>query len=188
MGIKKTENCFVLQSTVKLPLKGVFMSKYDDLNSVLLEGRLTRDPNLKTFVASDSKVCNFTIANNYSYKLKDGSYKSEANFIDIQVWGNSGALCMQYLTKGSIVRLRGSLKQNKWEDKEGKKNSKIIVNAEHVEFRQIMPKTDSRIEECSVIKGTDAIKQKKLIKDSSYINEETSNSSLENTIDNNCTF
>ncbi|MBK5200471.1 MAG: single-stranded DNA-binding protein [Spirochaetaceae bacterium] len=160
------------------------MSKYDDLNSVLLEGRLTRDPNLRTFT-SDSKVCNFSIANNYSYKLKDGSYKSEANFIDIQVWGNSGALCMQYLTKGSIVRLRGSLKQNKWEDKEGKKNSKIIVNAEHVEFRQIMPKAESKIEECSVVKGTDAIKQKNAIKKLPYINEEPSTSALINTIDNN---
>lgn len=177
----------MFQSTVKFLLKGIFMSKYDDLNSVLLEGRLTRDPIFKTF-ASDSKVCNFTIANNYSYKLKDGSYKNEANFIDIQVWGNSGALCMQYLTKGSIVRLRGSIKQNKWEDKDGKKNSKIYVNAEHVEFRQIMPKAELKIEDCSVVKGVDSIIQKNLIDNIAYDSENQIDESLVNTIDDNCSF
>jgi single-strand DNA-binding protein len=184
MRIKKTEYCFVLQSTVKLPLKGIFMSKYDDLNSVLLEGRLTRDPSLKTF-ANDSKVCNFSIANNYSYKLKDGSYKSDAYFIDIQVWGNSGALCMQYLTKGSVVRLRGSLKQNKWEDREGKKNSKVVVNAEHVEFREIKPRVEESVDEVAI---EDNIDIEDVTRDMYHLSSPKDIVEASNTVDTNDTF
>jgi single stranded DNA-binding protein len=117
------------------------MGKYDDLNSVLLEGRLVKDPTIKTF-SSENSVCNFTIANNYSYKQKDGTYKQDASFVDIQVWGKSGVLCNQYLGKGSIVRLRGRISQDKWEDENKKTRSKIYVTAGHVEFRQCVPKSN----------------------------------------------
>jgi single-strand DNA-binding protein len=112
------------------------MGKYDDLNSVLLEGRLVKDPILKEF-ANQSMICNFSIANNFSYKMKDGKYKSDASFIDIKVWGRSGQLCHQYLKKGSIVRLRGRITQDRWEDENGSKKSRLYVTAGHVEFRQI---------------------------------------------------
>lgn len=111
------------------------MGKYDDLNSVLLEGRLVKDPSLKEF-SEQSMVCNFSIANNFSYKMKDGKYKSDATFIDIKVWGRSGQLCNQYLKKGSIVRLRGRITQDRWEDEKGSKKSRMYVTAGHVEFRQ----------------------------------------------------
>lgn len=111
------------------------MGKYDDLNSVLLEGRLVKDPILKEF-SNQSMICNFSIANNFSFKMKDGKYKSDATFIDIKVWGRSGQLCNQYLKKGSIVRLRGRITQDRWEDESGYKKSRIFVTAGHVEFRQ----------------------------------------------------
>lgn len=121
------------------------MGKYDDLNSVLLEGRLVRDPDLKEF-SDQNMVCNFSIANNYSYKMKDGNYKSEATFIDIKVWGRSGQLCNQYLKKGSIVRLRGKITQDRWEDDKGQKRTRIFVTAGHVEFRQTNSTTDKKNE------------------------------------------
>lgn len=115
--------------------KGKTMSKYDDLNSCLLEGRLVKDPSLIKF-ENDKKVCNFTIAVNSNYKLKDGTYKQDVSYIEIQSWNGSATLCDKYLHKGCLVRLRGSLKQKRWEDKEGNKNSRIVINAEHVEFRE----------------------------------------------------
>lgn len=115
------------------------MSKYDDLNSILLEGRLVKDPVKKDF-ENNKCVCNFTIAVNHSYKIKDGSYKQETSFIEIQVWNGAANLCCKYLTKGSQIRLRGVLKQQRWEDKEQKKYSKIIVCANHVEFRETKKK------------------------------------------------
>jgi single-strand DNA-binding protein len=121
------------------------MGKYDDLNSVLLEGRLVKDPSLKEF-SEQSMVCNFSIANNFSYKMKDGKYKSDATFIDIKVWGRSGQLCNQYLKKGSIVRLRGRITQDRWEDEKGSKKSRMYVTAGHVEFRQTNANAEKKVD------------------------------------------
>ena len=137
------------------------MGKYDDLNSVLLEGRLVKDPNLKEF-ANQSMICNFSIANNFSYKMKDGKYKSDATFIDIKVWGRSGQLCHQYLKKGSIVRLRGRITQDRWEDENGTKKSRIYVTAGHVEFRQTTSTGDKK-EESKKEEDTESIAKEVIV-------------------------
>lgn len=98
------------------------------MNQVALIGNITKDPELR-YTPSGKAVCNFTVAMNEKYKDKE-----QAHFIPVTAWGKTAENCNQYLTKGSKVGVEGSLQQQRWEDKEGKKRSKIIIFARRVEF------------------------------------------------------
>jgi single-strand DNA-binding protein len=109
----------------------------NNLNSVLLEGNLVRDPELKKVGSIQRSVCRFSIGvNRYYRKAKDDEVVQETLFIEVETWGVLAENCAQYLKKGRGVRVVGYLKQENWEGKEDKKNhSRIILEAEHVEFR-----------------------------------------------------
>jgi len=98
-----------------------------DLNSVILEGRLTRDPEME-----GNRPCKFGIASNRSWKKGD-EWQKETLFMDVVAWGKTGENCLKYLEKGQGCRIAGRLQQETWE-KDGKKQSKITLVAEHVEF------------------------------------------------------
>jgi len=105
----------------------------DDLNMVMMEGRLTRDPELK-YLPSGVVVCKVPMACNRSYKGKDGQYVKEATFIDLELWGKTAENAGQYLTKGRGVRVQGYLKQETWEDKDGGKRSKILLSVNRLDY------------------------------------------------------
>ena len=105
----------------------------NQLNSILLEGNLTRDPELTTTKAGKS-VCNFSVANNRYFK-KDGEQEKEVSFFDVEVWNGLADTCGEYLTKGRGVRVVGRLKQNRWVSKEGDNMQNTKIVAEHVEFK-----------------------------------------------------
>lgn len=104
-----------------------------NLNSVCLAGRLTRAPELKA-IGADRQVCAFSIAINEMYKSRDGEKKETATFVECEAWGRTAELIGQYLIKGSGVYLSGKLKLEEWEDKEGKKRSRLKVVADSVQF------------------------------------------------------
>ena len=108
----------------------------NSLNSILLEGRLTADPELK-LLENGSSVCNFSIASNRYYKAKD-ERKEEVSFFRVVVWNGLGNSCKEFLTKGRGVRVVGRLKQDRWIDPEGINHSEVKIVAEHVDFK---PKT-----------------------------------------------
>lgn len=110
------------------------MSKFDDLNFVIVEGRLTKDPTFKDF-NNNSCVCTLSIAVNSSYKGKEANYIQEVGFFDIEVWNSAAKACNQYLSKGSKIRVKGQIKQNRWEAKDGSKKSKVFIKADSVEFK-----------------------------------------------------
>ncbi len=102
-----------------------------DLNSVQLIGRLTRDVELK-YLSSGTAVSKFSIAVNR--RKKDGeSWKDEASFFDVTLFGKLGETLGQYLLKGKQVAITGSLEQQRWE-KDGQTQSKIIINAENIQL------------------------------------------------------
>lgn len=106
------------------------------LNSILLEGNVVRDVQVKK-TAKGNSVCNFSIASNRTYKSETGSFEKEVSFFDVEAWGKLSELCAENCSKGRGVRVVGRLKQDRWTDKEGKKFSRINVIAEHVEFRPV---------------------------------------------------
>ena len=117
----------------------------NDLNSVLLEGNLTRDPE-STVTKGWNTLCTFSIGVNRQYKI-EGEQKEEASFFEIQTWGKLAENCFEYLSKGRGVRITGRLKQSRWES-DGKSRSKVVVVADQVEF---MPASSTQQESCEEI-------------------------------------
>jgi single-strand DNA-binding protein len=105
----------------------------NNLNSVLIEGNLTRDPEL-SYTGKGTAVARLGVANNRWFKQEDELQK-ETSFFDVTVWGRQAEVCEQYLKKGRGVRVVGRLRQDRWQDPEGNPRSKVEIIAEHVEFR-----------------------------------------------------
>jgi single-strand DNA-binding protein len=114
----------------------------NSLNSILLEGNLVKDPESKT-LSTGSQVCNFTVASDRFYHQNDGTEK-EVSFFDVEAWAKLGIACSQNLKKGRGVRVVGRLKQDRWTDGEGKTKSRVMIVAEHVEFKPVrLPSADA---------------------------------------------
>jgi len=101
----------------------------NDLNQIILIGRLTKDTEIK-YTASGTPVTKFSIANNSI------ANKTEyVNYFDVNVWGTQAVNCEKYLKKGSQIAVTGSIRQNRWQDQStGQIKSKVEINAFSVHF------------------------------------------------------
>jgi single-strand DNA-binding protein len=102
-----------------------------NINAVALAGNLTRDPELR-WTPSGTAVCNLGLAVNRSRKDGD-EWVDVPSFFDITVFAGRGELCARKLSKGDQVFVQGRLEQQRWENQEGEKRSKVVVIAEQVE-------------------------------------------------------
>ena len=114
-----------------------------DINVVVIVGRLTRDPELKS--VGQTSVCRMSIANNYSTKVNE-VWEDRPNFFDVQVWGRRGEVCAEHLVKGRQVAIKGSLRWRSWEAQDGSKRSAVSINADEVEFIGPREEGGSRVE------------------------------------------
>ena len=114
----------------------------NNLNSILIEGNMTRDP-LARHTPKGSMVCNFTIASSRYYKGKSGMEK-EVSFVDIEACGKLAERCYELGRKGRGVRTVGRLRQDRWTGADGKPHARIVIVAEHVEFRPEFKKDASQ--------------------------------------------
>jgi len=105
----------------------------NNLNSILIEGNLVRDPLLRS-TPKGTQVCTMSLASNRYYK-QDTGFEKEVSFFDVETWAKLAEACYSKGKKGRGVRVVGRLKQNRWSDPEGKSHSKVTIVAEHVEFR-----------------------------------------------------
>ncbi|MBQ2294850.1 MAG: single-stranded DNA-binding protein [Spirochaetales bacterium] len=101
------------------------------LNLTLMEGRLTRNPEL--LQTSGGSVCKFDIAVNNSVKYGN-EVRNTVDFFSITAWNRLGEICSKYLKKGAKVRIRGRLKHDTWTAKDGRKMSNVHIDAASVEF------------------------------------------------------
>jgi single-strand DNA-binding protein len=102
------------------------------MNSGALIGNLTKDPELRA--VGETSVTTMFVAVNEKYKSNDGTLKEETGFYKVEAWGKRGEVCVEHLTKGSKVAVLGSLRQSKWEDKEGNKRTDTYIRANSVDF------------------------------------------------------
>lgn len=103
----------------------------EDLNRVLLVGRLVRDIEL-THTQSGTALGKLSIAVNRRVK-KDGNWIDEAGFYDAVQWGKRAEALAPYLLKGQQVAIDGSLKQDRWE-KDGVKRSKVVIELDNIQL------------------------------------------------------
>jgi single-strand DNA-binding protein len=112
------------------------------LNSVLIEGNMTRDPEFRE-TSKGTALCTFSIASNRYFRQGSESEK-EVSFFDVQTWSKLAESCRSHGRKGRGLRVVGRLKQERWNGSDGKAHSKVSIVAEHVEFRPDFKKEDSQ--------------------------------------------
>jgi len=115
----------------------------NNLNSILIEGNLVMD-SLTRQTPRGSTVCNFTIASSRFYKGQGGMEK-EVCFFDIESWGKLAESCTGLGHKGRGVRVVGRLRQDRWMGADGKPHARIVIVADHVEFRPEFKKEEPEI-------------------------------------------
>ena len=112
----------------------------NNLNSILIEGNLVRDPEL-SYTPKGTAVCKFSVACNRAFK-QDDQLQKEVSYFDVSTWTRLAEVCGEYLRKGRGVRVVGRLKQDRWSDADGKPHSRVLIIAEHVEFKPQLKKQD----------------------------------------------
>jgi single-strand DNA-binding protein len=90
-----------------------------DIANTTMTGRLTRDP--ETTETKTNSVTKFSIAVN-------GFKKDNVSFFDCEAWGKVGEIVQEYCAKGKQVAISGTIRIDRWEDKDGNNRSKPVVN------------------------------------------------------------
>lgn len=103
------------------------------LNRVMLIGRLGRDPELR-YTQTGQPVATLNIATDETYTDKDGNKVDKTEWHRVVVWGKSAENCNNFLGKGSLVYVEGSLQTRKWQDQSGQDRYTTDVRALRVLF------------------------------------------------------
>ena len=109
------------------------------MNSVVLIGRLTRDPELRFIAGSGRAVANFTLAIDRNLaKDKKAEMQQKglptADFIRVVVWGKQAENCASFLAKGRLVAINGSIQTSSYKTNTGETRYSTDVLANRVEF------------------------------------------------------
>lgn len=97
------------------------------MNKVILLGRLTRDPELKT-TQSDIALCSFCIAAARRYD------REKADFINCVAWRGTAEIIHKYFKKGDMIGVIGSMQNNDYTDSDGDKRRNTIVSVDEFYF------------------------------------------------------
>ena len=103
----------------------------NDLNKVILIGRLTRDAVLK-YNTKGTAIAAVSLANNRSVKRND-NWETEVSYFDADIFGKTAENLKPYLTKGKMICIIARMKQDRWE-KDGQKFSRVKLEAEDVQL------------------------------------------------------
>lgn len=97
------------------------------LNKVVIQGRLTGEPELRT-TTSGLSVTSFSIACNRSYK------DEQTDFLNVVAWRQTAEFITKYFRKGSMILIEGSIQSRNYEDKNGNKRNLVEIVADNVHF------------------------------------------------------
>jgi single-strand DNA-binding protein len=106
-----------------------------NVNTVVITGNLTRDPDLRYAQKSNEFVCKLRVA--VTGRRKDagsGQWVDKPNYFDVAVWGVQGENCANYLARGRAVAVAGRLDWHEWEDGEGARRESVEIVAGAVQF------------------------------------------------------
>jgi single-strand DNA-binding protein len=100
-----------------------------NINNVVLVGRMTKEAEVKQ--TEKSAIANFTIAVNY---FDSRTKKEVPSFFDIKCFAHNANYIGKYGAKGAKVTIAGEARQERWEEQEGQKRSKIVFYANNIEL------------------------------------------------------
>ncbi len=103
------------------------------LNKVQIIGRLGANPDLK-YMQTGAPVCNLSVATDESYQDREGNKVARTEWHRVVVYQRSAENCANYLAKGSLVYVEGSLQTRKWQDQQGVDRYTTEIKAQRVQF------------------------------------------------------
>ena len=101
------------------------------LNSIVIMGRLTATPELKT-TNSGISVTSFTVAVDRRFQ-KQGEEK-QTDFLNVVAWRQAADFVCKYFNKGDMIAVQGELQTRRYEDKDGNKRTATEIIADNVSF------------------------------------------------------
>src|SRR6185436_5759450 len=103
-----------------------------DLNKVMIIGRLTRDPEVRT-TPNGANVAAFSVATSFNWTDQSGQKKEQTEFHNVVAWRKLAEIIGQYLKKGSQVYIEGRLQTRSWDDKtSGQKRYRTEIVADNM--------------------------------------------------------
>lgn len=103
------------------------------LNKVMIIGRLGRDPELR-YSQSGMPIASLNVATDESYMDKDGNKVDRTEWHRVSVFQKAAENCANFLAKGSLVYVEGSLQTRKWQDQQGQDRYTTEIKAQRVQF------------------------------------------------------
>lgn len=118
------------------------------MNTVILRGNLTRDPELRYIDGRDKRisVINFTVAVSREYTKNNGVKDKIVSYIPCEAWDTGAELIAESFRKGDLVFVEGSMRNDKWE-KDGVKHNSMKVRVNNFSKITKLKKSDSVREE-----------------------------------------
>ena len=101
------------------------------MNKVVLVGRLTRDPEVRS-TSSGSNTARFSVAVNRRFKNKDGQY--DADFVSCVAFGNSADFVSKFFKKGNMIGIEGRIQTGSYDAQDGSKRYTTDVVVDNAEF------------------------------------------------------
>lgn len=101
-----------------------------DINKVIIVGRLTADPEVRT-TPSGISVASFSVATNFVYKNQEGQKVEQVEYHNVVLWRKLAEIAGQYLKKGRRVLVEGRLQTRSWESNDGTKRNKTEIVADN---------------------------------------------------------
>ena len=115
-----------------------------NINKIIIAGRLTKDPEIKT-TPDGTTITNFSLAVNRYYKDKE-----ETEFFNVVTFNKVAENVGKYLSKGAVAIVEGRLQTRNWEDKEGNKRTSVEVVADNVQFGPKQNKEEDEIDTSNI--------------------------------------
>jgi single-strand DNA-binding protein len=103
------------------------------VNKVILIGRVGRDPEVR-YIPSGAPVATFSVATDESFKSKNGEQQQHTEWHKVVAWNKLAEICGEYLTKGKLVYIEGSIRSRQWEDQSGNKRTSYEIIARNMQM------------------------------------------------------
>ena len=104
-----------------------------NLNKVIIVGRLTADPQVRS-TPSGQSVSSFSVATNRVWRDANKERREDTEFHNVVCWGRQAEVVRQFVTKGSVIMIEGRLKTRSWQDKEGQNRRTTEIICEQLQL------------------------------------------------------
>ena len=112
------------------------------VNKVILIGNLGKDPEIRT-TPQGTTLARFSVATSTTWKDASGAKQERTEWHDVVAWEKLAQICGEYLHKGKMVYIEGSLQTRSWEDQAGQKRYKTEIKANNVVMLSPPPRSDA---------------------------------------------